>query len=313
MSCSPKIYGFGSACVDYRIHIPDMGSEYTSKILADEIIELGGGACANCLVQAARLGADCTYIGKFGNDHQANTILSLFSSENIQTELAKAEEGVISPFNVAIYKGKNNERVGGYLLSNSLKTISIKDAQELAEKMEDNSNVIVEIGEIPLNIVLAFLKVALNKNIKIFIDVDLDPIKQLNASIELFESILICADIIIPNFNAVKEVYKIYDESELALSMSKKLNKTIIITAGEKGVFFCEDGLHPINIPSEKINVIDTVGAGDSFHGSLIYSLSNKTNLENSIKFAIKCAQLTCMGFGARTSMPYISDLKKFL
>ena len=106
MSDSPKIYGFGSACVDYRIHVPDMGNGYTSKVLADNIIELGGGACANCLVQAARLGADCTYIGKLGDDHQASSILTLFSSENIKTELLKPEEGVISPFNVAVYKGK---------------------------------------------------------------------------------------------------------------------------------------------------------------------------------------------------------------
>lgn len=64
MPIKPIIYGFGSACVDYRIHIPDMGEGYTSKVVADEIKELGGGACANCLVQAARLGADCTYLGK---------------------------------------------------------------------------------------------------------------------------------------------------------------------------------------------------------------------------------------------------------
>ncbi len=313
MSESPKIYGFGSACVDYRIHIPDMGSDYTSKVMADEIIELGGGACANCLVQAARLGANCTYIGKFGDDHQANTILTLFSSENIKTDLVDSEVGVISPFNVAVYKGKNNERVGGYLLPNSLKTITRKDARNLAKKMTEGSVVIVEIGEIPLETVLAFSKAALKRNIRIFIDVDLDPVKQLNEPIELFENILKCADAIIPNYDSVKDVYGIFDEAELASHMSKILQKTVIVTAGEKGVYYCEDGKKSVNVHADKINAVDTVGAGDSFHGSLLYSLAINNSLEKSIKFAVQCAQLTCMGFGARTSMPYLKDVKQFL
>ncbi|MCD6323311.1 MAG: carbohydrate kinase family protein [Clostridiales bacterium] len=313
MSDSPKIYGFGSACVDYRIHIPDMGSNHTSKVMADNIIELGGGACANCLVQAARLGADCTYIGKLGDDHQANTILTLLSSENIKTELIESDPGAISPFNVAVYKGKNNERVGGYLLPNSLKTITSKDAKNLAEKMAEGSIVIVEIGEIPLKAVLAFSKVALKRNIRIFIDVDLDPVKQLNTSIELFESILKCAEAIIPNYEAVKEIYGVFEEAGLASHMSKRLGKTVIVTAGENGVYYCVDGKISVNVPADKINTVDTVGAGDSFHGSLLYSLALNYSLEKSIKFAVQCAQFTCMGFGARASMPYLKDVKQQL
>ena len=313
MSNSLKIYGFGSACVDYRIHIPDMGNDYTSKVMADNIIELGGGACANCLVQAARLGADCTYIGKLGDDHQANTILTLFSSENIKTELIESEVGVMSPFNVAVYKGKNNERVGGYLLPNSLKTMTSKDAKSLAGKMAEGSIVIVEIGEIPLKAVLAFSKAALKRNIRIFIDVDLDPVKQLNMPVKIFESILMCADVIIPNFDAVKDVYRVFGEAELASHMSKRLKKTVIVTAGEKGVYYCEDGKKSLNVSSDTINTVDTVGAGDSFHGSLLYSLSLNNSLDKSIKFAVHCAQFTCMGFGARTSMPYLKDVKQFL
>ncbi|MCK5759268.1 MAG: carbohydrate kinase family protein, partial [Clostridiales bacterium] len=175
------------------------------------------------------------------------------------------------------------------------------------------SVVIVEIGEIPLETVLAFSKAALKRNIRIFIDVDLDPVKQLNEPIELFENILKCADAIIPNYDSVKDVYGIFDEAELASHMSKILQKTVIVTAGEKGVYYCEDGKESVNIHADKINIVDTVGAGDSFHGSLLYSLAINNSLEKSIKFAVQCAQLTCMGFGARISMPYLKDVKQFL
>lgn len=313
MGFSPKIYGFGSACVDYRIHIPDMGRGYTSKILADSVIELGGGACSNCLVQAARLSGDCTYFGKLGRDPQAEIITSLFLKENVKFEIIESEKGTLSPFNVAIYKGSENERVGGYLLPNSLETISYAEAVGFANSMEEGSSAMVEIGEIPLESVLGFIKAALNKNIRIFIDVDLDPIRQLKAPFDLFEEILGLADVIIPNYEAVKDVYNIQSRSELAAHMSLRYGKTVIITAGSKGAYYSKNGERAKNLPADDINIVDTVGAGDSFHGSLIYSMSHGNDLEQSIKFAIKCASMTCMGFGARTSMPFLKDVKHML
>ncbi len=313
MITKPKIYGFGSACVDYRIHIPDMGEGYTAKVLVDNVLELGGGACANCLVQAARLGADCTFLGKLGKDPQAETILSMFSSENIETELIDTEQGTLSPFNIAVYKGLGNERIGGYLLPNSLKSITCEEAARLAGKMEEGSSVIVEIGEIPLKSVLVFLKVASKKDIRIFVDVDLDPLKQLRAHFELFEEVLTYADIIIPSYEAVKDVYGISNRSYLTAHLSVRLKKTIVITAAEKGAYFCKDGEGAKNVPADKIKVKDTVGAGDSFHGSLIYAKAKGHSLEKAIRFAVQCAQLTCLGFGARTSMPYKSEVKQFL
>ena len=314
MDFFPKIYGFGSACVDYRIHIPDMGDGHTAKVLADDVLEIGGGACANCLVQTARLTGDCTYLGKLGHDPQAETIKSLFFSENIKIELIESEQGTLSPFNIAVYKGSSNERVGGYLLPNSLKSITCDEAVELAGRIDCGSGVIVEIGEIPLESVLAFLKAALNKNTRIFIDVDLDPIKQLKVPFELFEEVMGLADIIIPNYETVSDIYGIEDKAYLTAHMAARLGKTIVMTAGGKGAYYCEKEEGVRHMPVKEIKEpADTVGAGDSFHGAFVYSMGLGFSLERSIASAMECARLTCMGFGARTSMPILADVKHIL
>lgn len=309
MNSSPVIYGFGSACVDYRIRIPDMGDGYTAKVLAQEVGEFGGGACANCLVQAARLGAECTYLGKLGDDPQGKVIKSLLSSENINIELIENNEGTLSPFNVAVYKGKDNERVGGYLLPNSIGSITCKEAENLAGRMSSGSSVLVEIGEIPLESVLAFSKAALSKNVRIFIDVDLDPIKQLKAPLNLFEEILSLADVIIPNYDSMKSIFPKANHMHLAKAMSRKFNKTVIVTAGSGGVYFCEPEGITNHIAADNIEIADAVGAGDSFHGAFIYAIGMGLELDPAVRFAMKCAQKTCMGFGARTSMPYKKDI----
>ena len=265
-------------------------------------------------VQAARLTGDCTYLGKLGHDQQAETIKSFFLSENIKIDLIESEQGTLSPFNVAVYKGNRNERVGGYLLPNSLKSITCEEAAELASRMEDGSSVIVEIGEIPLESVLAFLKATLNKNIRTFIDVDLDLIKQLKAPFELFEEVMGLADIIIPNYEAVSDIYGIKDKAYLTAHMSARLGKTIVMTAGGRGAYYCEKDGGVRHMPVKEIKEpTDTVGAGDSFHGSFIYSMGLGFSLERSIASAMECARLTCSGFGARTSMPILADVKHIL
>ena len=313
MSSIPKLYGFGSACVDYRIHIPDMGKNYTDKVMADDIVELGGGACANCLVQAARLGGDCTYLGKLGQDPQSDAIKKLLSDEKVSIELQKAGKSTLSPMNIAVYKGVENIRLGGYLLPNSLGSITCEEAAKLAAKMEEGSSVMVEIGEIPLKSVLIFMKVAAKKDIRIFVDVDLDPVKQCRAPFELFEEILTYADVIIPNYNAVRDLYKVNNRSYLAAHLSVKLKKTVIVTAGDRGVYYCENGNGAKHILADDIKVNDTVGAGDSFHGSLMYAMAIGCDIEESIRFAIKCSQLTCMGYGSRASMPYMPEVRSYL
>ncbi|MBN1624763.1 MAG: carbohydrate kinase family protein [Clostridia bacterium] len=302
----PVIFGFGSACVDFRIHIPDMGAGYTAKVLADDTMELGGGACANCLVQAARLGGECTYLGKLGNDPQGQLILNLFHEENIKTKLIEPTGRILSPFNVAVYKGKNNERVGGYLLPNSLGTISTAEAAQLASFIPEGASVIVEIGEIPIESIIAFLRAVHSKGALIYMDVDLDPISQMGTSIETFEVAASLADILIPNYEAIRDIYGMNDRKSLCRLLYERTGSTVIITAGGEDIEYFDRKKGAGSVPVARIaNPLDTVGAGDSFHGSLIYFMGVGNSLEAAIKKASICAGETCMGFGARASMPY--------
>ncbi len=82
-----RVIGFGTATLDYRIRTADLGIGYTEKLLAREVDVLGGGATANCLVQASRLGADTVWVGKLGRDEPAETIVGQLEAEGIETEL----------------------------------------------------------------------------------------------------------------------------------------------------------------------------------------------------------------------------------
>ncbi|MEW5817506.1 MAG: PfkB family carbohydrate kinase [Spirochaetota bacterium] len=55
--------------------------------------------------------------------------------------------------------------------------------------------------------------------------------------------------------------------------------KTVVITLGESGCLVKTDVLEFIS-PAYKIQVVDTTGAGDVFHGAFVFGLLKKWNLK---------------------------------
>ncbi|MCK5811316.1 MAG: carbohydrate kinase family protein [Clostridiales bacterium] len=304
-----KIYGFGSATMDFRITTADYPDTYKSKLLAQKTSKLGGGAIANCLVQVARLGGKTCYLGKLGNDSIGKDIISSLKSEGISCKHIVVDKSVCSPFNVAVYQGEKMRRKGGYLLPNSLLSITKKDIIKITSIMKKNDWVIVEIGEIPLEKVLFFCQEAKKKHVHILLDVDLDPIKQCMGDISLINDIFMIADILLPNIEALKSMYNIDDNKVLLERLFEQFNKPIVMTAGKKGAYYISEFEKYTNVLASKVEVIDTVGAGDAFHGGLLFGLANEWLLHEAIKLGVLCGGKNCTQFGAREGMVDFKEL----
>ena len=57
----------------------------------------------------------------------------------------------------------------------------------------------------------------------------------------------------------------------------------------------------------------DTTGAGDSFIGSLLYSLATRQPLHAALRLAAVVAACNCTALGARTGMPRRAQLRQDL
>ena len=104
---------------------------------------------------------------------------------------------------------------------------------------------------------------------------------------------------------------KITNEKEAKQAAGKLINlgiKKIIITLGEKGLFY-SDGKEEIYLKASNVKAIDTTGAGDAFNGALAYSLSVNKTISESLNFANKVAGLSTLKMGAGDAMPFLKDL----
>ena len=86
----------------------------------------------------------------------------------------------------------------------------------------------------------------------------------------------------------------------------------VVFTFGSKG---CR-GLNKegyFELPAFRVPVVDTVGAGDTFHGAFFYGLTHGYSLKETARFASAVSAIKCTCIGGRAGIPTPDITKKFL
>jgi sulfofructose kinase len=75
------------------------------------------------------------------------------------------------------------------------------------------------------------------------------------------------------------------------------------VTLGERGFAWVEDG-RVRTVPSPKVEVVDTLAAGDVFHGTFAVAITEGQSIKAAAQLACAAAALKCTRFGGRTGIP---------
>jgi sulfofructose kinase len=85
-----------------------------------------------------------------------------------------------------------------------------------------------------------------------------------------------------------------------------------IATDGSRGVFWWEDGACR-HLPALEVEVVDTLGAGDVFHGAFVLALAEARPVADGLAWAGAAAALKCTRFGGRAGIPSRAEVDQFL
>jgi ribokinase len=89
--------------------------------------------------------------------------------------------------------------------------------------------------------------------------------------------------------------------------------KNIIITLGEKGIYFAnKNEEYFVDALKLKDEVIDTTGAGDAFNGAFAVALANEHKYKDALIFANKVAGISTTRLGAASSMPTLNEVEEY-
>ena len=262
-----------------------------------------GGKGCNQAVAIARLGGKVNFISKIGKDAYGKLALETLKKNNINTENIIQDEKLqtgVAGILVDKQSGKNaiNVIVGA---PNSLKISEMKSQINLIR----SSKIFLTQLEIPKDVTLYCLKTAKENGCLTI----LNPAPASEISKEFYSYI----DYFTPN-ETEAEFYtgiKITNEKEAKQAADKLINlgiKKIIITLGEKGLFY-SDGQEEIHLKASSVKAIDTTGAGDAFNGALAFSLFKGKPIKACLELANKAAGLSTTKLGAGDAMPFIKDI----
>ena len=260
-----------------------------------------GGKGCNQAIAISRLGGKVNFISKLGKDDYGKLAINKLKKDNIDISnviISDKHQTGVAGILVDKNTGKNaiNVIVGA---PSTLRT------DEIDLKTIKNSKIFLTQLEIPKETTLDCLKFAKDNDVITI----LNPAPASNLSKEFFNYI----DYFTPN-ETEAEFYsgvKINSEKDAKLACEKLLNlgiKKIIITLGEKGLFY-SDGKNEIYIGAHPVKAIDTTGAGDAFNGGFAFSLFQGKKIRECLELANKVAGLSTTNLGAGDGMPFYKDL----
>lgn len=292
----PRISGAGIACLDHIVTAPQVPWGDTALVAGYSV--QGGGLVATALVACARLGAECELFSLLGNDAVADQIISELVTEGVGTAGTLCVEGGESPFSFIHVDASSGERTIFHRSGAGLNSYApMLDLAGVAD-----SDVLV-VDDIYPDLALTAAVMARERSIPVVADVIPG-----SANSELIGHV----DVLIAPRHFAREI-GCDDDLDAALDAIHKLGpSTAVITLGSDGwVYSDPDGRG--RGEAFRVEVVDTTGAGDSFHGAFAYGLAVGWDTRRCCDFASAVAAIKCTKLGGRTGLPSLREAMEFL
>lgn len=283
-----------------------------------------GGAPANVLACAAKLGLKTAFIGKIGNDMQGIFLKNILNKANIETKGVIMDDNF---FTTMAFVSLNEKGDRNFTFARKPGADTQLTFEEVDLNLLEDST-IFHFGSLSLtdNPARETTHFAVNHAKKSGAIISYDPNyrpllwKSKEDAIEKMTNVLDYVDVI---KLSDEEVNLITGENDLEKAAEFLLTKGISLAAftlGEKGAFVAtKEGCAMVT--SKTVDAVDTTGAGDAFWGAFLYCLkkSNKTPKEIQLnqaidfaKFANSVAGICVQRRGAIPAMPKIEEINLF-
>ncbi|MCY9871558.1 sugar kinase [Vibrio barjaei] len=265
--------------------LPTQGGKY----VAHDYFEVGGGPAATASVAVAKLGHDVDFIGRVGCDSVADTMLSELAGYGVGVDKMVKIEGASSAFSAVIVDEEGERMIVNYQDKSLL-----RDATPLKNvDFSTYSTILTDVRWI--DGAKYALQQARELGIPSVLDADITP--------EAIDELVELADHVAFSEPGLEKFTGTSDPVEGLKIAQKKTSGRVYVTVGSKGCYWLENGelAHQVGL---KVDVVDTTGAGDVFHGALAVAVAERMETRQSIIFSNTVAALKCKKLGGREGIP---------
>ena len=293
-----RIVCIGHAALDRLYRIAAFPPAPT-KVRALEHIESGGGMAANASATIARLGGKAELWSRIGEDDAGVKIRTGLKAYGVDIRYVQMFEEGRSSTSAIIVDDAGERLIVGNRDTNMPSGTSWLPLERIAKA----SAVLADVRWLE-GLRAAFTQ-ARSYGVATVLDADL-------GAREALGEIILLTDYAIFSEAALRD-FAPNQSSEEALARVRAMGpRHAGVTLGARG-YLWDDGAGPKHIPGFQVDVVDTTGAGDAFHGAFTLALVEGHETSTCARYACAAAAMKCTRLGSRAGLPKRRELEAFL
>ncbi|QPF92478.1 sugar kinase [Bradyrhizobium commune] len=297
---APRILCIGIPVRDltFRVEaVPDRGS----KANASHLAEICGGNALNAAIAIARLGGRVAFAGPMGDAGETSSgfIRERMAAEGIETTHVVRMKGLMTPVS-AIMIEPSGERTLTIYRDPALWTVKLAHADQL---LADCQAVLVESRCAAFCIDLC--TEARRRGIAVIVGVD--------RAMPLTDGLFTAASHLLFASEQVQETADAADDGEALKRLATLTPAFLAATRGPRGTIWLNERHELEETPAFPVEAVDTLGAGDVFHGAFTLALAQGGGVREALRFAAAAAALKCTRHGGGPAAPQRIEVERFL
>ncbi len=291
----------GSATIDQIFYVDSVPAP-SAKISAHEFVITGGGVAANAAVAIQRLGGMATYWGRVGQDSWGDQVLVMLAKEGVNIQYLRQLAGYRTKVSTVLIDAQ------GERLVVSAQPQGYPDVIDWLplDKVSEADAVCVDTRWI--GGAQAILDKASQHGLPAVLDGDSGDVHVVQGLIHAATHPVLSEPML------TKISGQTIDASSVGAALQSCFggrNVIIGVTLGGQGTYWF-DGHTVQHTPSPKVIVVDTLAAGDTWHGALALALAQGQPINHAIDFASRAVALKCTKRGGRLGIPTLEELSAF-
>jgi len=294
-----EVVGLGYAGWDYLGIVPGPPVFDADTMTLAGFARCGGGPAATALVALARLGAEVGYLGVLGDDESGCLALADLCREGVDTSQVVVRPGARSHTCLVLVEAGTGRR--SILCDRgTLGDLSLTDPHR---RYITQARFLHLDGQfMPAAITAAHW--AQDAGVRVCVDA--------NRPRHRLDELLPLVDVLITS-TSFPAAYTGHDDLPRAMqALRARGPETVVVTLGSEGCAYLKDD-QPVHVPGFAVDVVDTTGAGDAFHGAYLFGLLQGWEAAEIARMANAVAALNCRALGGRGGLPTLAEARALM
>ena len=298
---APRILCAGIIVLDEVFRVDEFPRP-DGKVQAKDFFVVNGGCAANAAVAIARLGGRAFLAGPMGGpageDDNGDRVLKALTRERVDCSACQRIGGLATALS-AIFMNARGDRT----------IVTYRDQRIAATVPRDPSAVVAGVDAVLADnrypdFVRPICEAARRRNLPVVLDGDRPTVED--------DPLFGIASHVVFSWECLRETTGVADLGEGLQRIADGTDAFLAVSNGPDDIVYLDRG-RVLRLPVFNVAAVDTLGAGDAFHGGFVLALAEGRSEVEAMRFGAAVAGIKCTRIGGSAGSPTRTEVEAFL